>query len=226
MKAYEDVPRIGLTKRMPLIIRLDGVAFHSYTRGFEKPLDMKIVNASVEAMKALIKRVQGAKLIYAQSDEISILVNDYENFDTQPWFDKSLQKIVSVSAATATAYFNRYMWNVVGVSEKKVALFDSRAFVLPKEEVCNYFWWRELDAERNSVSSLAQANFSAKTLHKKSASQMRGMLFDEKGINWDTLSTLQKRGWCVLQGDVVDFEIPRFNESRDYIDKHLAQIEE
>lgn len=111
MKKYEGIPRIFLTPRMPLILRIDGKAFHTYTRGFDKPWDNAIMNAMSIAAKALVEEIQGSKLAYIQSDEISVLVNDYEYFETQAWFDKNLQKVVSVSASVATAYFNKYMWS-------------------------------------------------------------------------------------------------------------------
>jgi len=221
MKKYENVPRIHLTPRMPLIMRIDGKAFHTYTRGFEKPHDPSIMKAFTEVGHSLMDQIQGAKVVYMQSDEISVLVNDYEMFETEAWFDKNLQKIVSVSASIATAYFNKYMW---GAGKDKVALFDSRAFVIPREEACNYFIWRQQDAERNSVSSLAQSLFSHKVLHGKSVEDMKRMLLDEKNIDWNTLPTAQKRGWCVLKNS-ADIEIPRFQEDRKYIDMHLVQIE-
>lgn len=223
MKKYEGIPRIHLTPRMPLICRLDGKAFHTYTSGCDKPWDKDISGALTNAAQHLMEQVQGAKLVYIQSDELSVLVNDYESFETQAWFDKNLQKIVSVSASIVTAYFNKYMWDVS--PSVKTALFDSRAFVIPKEDACNYFLWRQLDAERNSVSSLAQAHFSHKTLHGKNVQEMKVMLLEEKQIDWDTLPVAQKRGWCVLSSG-IDTEIPRFQEDREYINKHLVQIEE
>jgi tRNA(His) guanylyltransferase len=229
MKKYEGIPRIHLTPRMPLIIRLDGKAFHTYTRGFDKPWDSDITLAMGSAAHRLIEEIQGAKLVYIQSDELSVLVNDYESFETQAWFDKNLQKIVSVSASIVTAYFNKYMWanklSTIYPDVAKTALFDSRAFVIPREEACNYFVWRQQDAERNSVSSLAQTHFSHKTLQGKNVKEMRAMLLDEKQIDWDTLPVAQKRGWCVLSSG-IDTEIPRFQEDREYINKHLVQVEE
>lgn len=225
MKKYEGIPRIHLTPRMPLIIRLDGKAFHTYTRGFERPFDWRIKEAMTKAAMKLIDEIQGSKLVYIQSDELSVLVNDYETFSTQAWFDKNLQKIVSVSASICTAYFNRYMWILEFAENEKTALFDSRAFVIPREETCNYFCWRQQDAERNSVSSLAQKHFSHKTLQGKNVTEMKAMLLDEKQIDWDTLPVAQKRGWCVLPNG-IDTEIPRFQEDREYINRHLVQVEE
>lgn len=223
MKAYEEIPRIYLTPRTPLIIRIDGRAFHTYTKGLGL-FDENMRIALIQSAKALVNDIQGAKLVYIQSDELSVLVNDYEMFNTQPWFGKNLQKIVSVSASIVTAYFNKYMW--FGQGSSKLAMFDSRAFVIPREDATNYFCWRQQDAERNSISSLAQANFSHKALHQKTGKDMKQMLLDEKNIDWNLLPTAQKRGWCVLSDGTPDLEIPRFQESREYIDVHLKQVEE
>lgn len=223
-KAYENVFRTNLVPRMPLIIRCNNrVSFRNYAKIFEKPTDPILANGIMEAGKALVSNVLGAKLAYIQSDEISVLINDYENFDTKAWFDKSIQKVVSVSASIATAYFNKYMYETGYWAS--TATFDSRTFVLPKEEVYNYFLWRMLDAERKSVFSLAQSHFSHKSLHKKKCDDMKLMLLQEKGIDWNTLPTQQKRGWCVLKGGIIDLEIPRFQEDRDYIEKHILQIQ-
>lgn len=158
------------------------------------------------------------------TSKISILVNDYEYFETQAWFDKKLQKVVSVSASVATAYFNKFMWGFGTRPIEKVALFDSRAFVIPREEACNYFCWRQQDAERNSVSSLAQAHFSHNSLQGKNVTEMKEMLLGQY-INWDDLPISQKRGRCVRKDGNIDNDIPRFQESREYIDHHLVQIE-
>lgn len=223
MKMYENIPRMHLTPRMPLIIRIDGRAFHSYTKGLSL-FDENMRNAMIQSAQALVKEIQGAKVVYMQSDELSVLINDYEMFNTQSWFGKNLQKIVSVSSSIVTAYFNKYMW--FGPESSKLAMFDSRAFVIPREDACNYFCWRQQDAERNSIASLAQANFSYHALFKKTGKDMKQMLLDEKNIDWNLLPTPQKRGWCVLYDGTIDLEIPRFQENREYIDVHLKHIEE
>ena len=217
MKRYEAASRVVLTPRLPMIIRVDGKAFHTYTRGFAKPIDYVLVQALTAAARTLMMEVQGARLAYLQSDEISILATDYETHETQPWFGKGLQKVCSVAASAATASFNRHV--------DRPAMFDARAFVLPREEVCNYFVWRQQDAERNSVQGLAQAHYSPKGLLYKSCREMRAMLDAEKGVVWGELPTLEKRGWCVLKGAdvplVVDNDVPRFQEDRSYVERFV-----
>jgi tRNA(His) guanylyltransferase len=219
MKRYEGVSRIYLTPRMPLICRLDGKAFHTYTRGFDKPIDEKIVNAMISVSIRLAKEIQGFKIAYVQSDEISILINDYESFETQAWFDKNLQKVVSVSASITTAYFNKYMWEF-GVD--KTALFDSRAFVIPREDVCNYFLWRYQDCVRNSISSLAQSMFSAKQLHGVNTQGMKKLMI-QNGTNWDDCNPIQKYGLLITSdGNIIS---NTFENNKSIIESCLVQIQ-
>lgn len=219
MKAYEYVPRTSLTPRMPMIIRVDGKAFHTYTRGFDRPWDMNMRNGMNAVACDLMKHVQGAKLAYAQSDEVSVLVTDYDKLTSSAWFDKNIQKCASVAASIATAAFNRSMLETLlgryDVRELEgnngaftealppLAHFDARVFVLPKEEACNYFVWRQQDASRNSISMLAQSEFSHKQLHGKNTGAMQEMLMMEKSINWNDCEVWQKRGWCVTRRTVT-----------------------
>jgi len=237
MKCYENVNRIHLTKRMPAIIRIDGRAFHTFTHKFERPFDLVFMQTMWETTKYLCKNIEGCKVAYTQSDEISLLLTDYENLTTQSWFDKNVQKMVSVSASLATAAFN---WWLPNFSEGKepytnkynIATFDSRVFIIPKEEVCNYFIWRQQDATRNAIQSVGQSNFSPKQMHGKNTSQIQDMLFLEKQINFNDISTDKKRGICFTKQEFdhngttrtdwfIDKDIPIFTEDRNYIEKFI-----
>jgi tRNA(His) guanylyltransferase len=236
IKDYENNSRIILTKRLPVVIRLDGSHFHTYTRKFEKPYDVKIRDAFIYATKLLFEEVQGLKISYQQSDELTLLLTNYETLDTQSWFGNNIQKMASVSASIITAGFNKFMFE--NKFNDRLAYFDSRAFILPKEEVCNALLWRQNDATRNSISCLGQKHFSHKQLHKKNTSEVQEMLFQEKGINWNNEPTWAKRGYCMLRKSfekepgvirtVVepDFEIPIFSQDRDYINKFVFVGEE
>jgi len=225
MKGYEDAFRFYLPKRMPLIIRVDGKAFHTLTRGLNKPFDERFMNTMLGTAVGLCNEIQGVKLAYWQSDEISLLVTDYDTLTTQAPFDKNLQKLVSISAGIATERFNYFLDINFDVDDRiKYGVFDSRAFILPKEEVCNYFLWRMQDAVRNSINSVGQSQFSPKQLHCKNTDQVQDMLFKEKGINWNDIPTLQKRGACVVKIDnvwTVDREIPIFSQNRNYINRFV-----
>lgn len=197
MKDYEMRSRTFLPRKTNTIIRVDGKAFHTFTKKFKRPFDESLADAMNYTCQKMCENIQGAKMGYVQSDEISILLTDYDDITTDAWFDGQLQKICSVSASLATAYFNEAMGKlpVQGNHKMGVALFDSRVFCIPKaEEVVNYFIWRQQDATRNSISMLAQSQFSHKTLEGVSTDQMQEMLFTQKDINWDKTPTGFKRG--------------------------------
>ncbi len=259
MKQYEYVTRNYLTRRLPVIIRIDGKAFHSFTRGFKKPFDDIFVRSMQDTMKYLCENIQGCVLGYTQSDEITLVLVDYQDRDTASWFDNNIQKIVSVSASMATIAFDKYFrfyvqnWlvdyydtcNFTDDNDKyaetlrhaveKGAMFDSRVFTLPKEEVVNCLIWRQQDATRNSIQSVGQANFSHKQLHNKNCNDIQDMLMLEKGINWNDYPTTLKRGSCCIKVPqkindgteqetirnkwVIDSEIPIFTQDNNYINK-------
>lgn len=226
---YEDAYRISLPMRMPVVIRVDGKAFHSYTKGCKRPFDEALSAAMNSVAIELCKEIQGAKLAFLQSDEISVLINNYTSLNSEAWFMNNLQKIVSVSAGIASAVMTEESVNIFG--KIKRAIFDSRAFVLPKEEVCNYFVFRQQDATRNSVQMVARSLYSHKELHKKNNSELQDLIMD-KGINWNDIPTSQKRGRCIVKETylkdsversrwIVDNEIPIFSQNRDYIGKEV-----
>lgn len=240
MKQYENSFRQYLPIRMPVIIRVDGAHFHSYTRGCQKPVDENLVSVMNDTAKYLCENVQGTRLAYVQSDEISLLVINYDSIDCQSWFDNSLQKMASISAGMASAVFTGLSGRIWG-GPSKIAVFDSRAFVLPKEDVCNYFIWRQQDATRNSVQMLARSLYSHKECENKNNSELQEMIF-RKGTNWNNCPIPQKRGRCLTKvqyehsgvnpktGEIVpslrtewrvDNEIPIFTENRRYIDKFV-----
>jgi len=227
---YEEVSKTKLTRRMPVIIRLDGKAFHTFTRGFKKPFDDIFMRTMQETMKYLCENIQGCVLGYTQSDEITLVLIDYKKLNSDAWFDYDVQKIVSISAAMATYAFNKFFERRVvevendlakawrdGLGEtkeikeaekaldayKKVlisgAYFDSRAFSIPREEVANCLIWRQLDAERNSVNSVAQSLFSHKELQGLNLKDTMTKIEQEKGIVWGNLPTVQKRGSCCVK---------------------------
>jgi tRNA(His) guanylyltransferase len=190
---YEFRTRQLLPRRTYTIVRLDGKAFHSYTRGLQRPYDQQLSDDMAEVALFLCQQVSGTKLAYTQSDEISLLLTDFASPQTEAYFDGSIQKITSVSASLATAKFNE-------LRPGKLAFFDSRAFSIPdRTEVINYFIWRQRDATRNSVSMAAQAHFSHRSLQGKSTNQMQELLFAEHGINWNDYPESFKRGTVVSQ---------------------------
>lgn len=268
---YENISKTKLMRRTPAIIRIDGKAFHTFTRGFQKPFDEVLIKTMQETTKYLCENIQGCVLGYTQSDEISLVLVDYQKLDTSAWFDYEVQKMCSIAASMATMAFNKFFYknsddyantdevltslysedknrkeetlkylSVLSKANSKGAMFDARVFNIPKEEVTNYIYWRQLDATRNSIQMVGQAYFSHKELHCKSCNNIQDMLMLQKGINWNNLPAYQKRGSCVVKayyveenshknGDnteversrwIIDRNIPIFKgEDRKYIDK-------
>jgi tRNA(His) guanylyltransferase len=205
--SYEKRVRQMLPRRTYTILRIDGKAFHSYTRGCQRPYDLGLMADMDATCKSLCEQIEGARIGYVQSDEISILLTDFESPQTQAWFDGSVNKLVSTSASIATAAFNKarieraLKFGGPNWADAKWAQFDSRAFSIAERiEVYNLLLWRQQDASRNSVSMAAQANFSHTALQGKSSNEMQEMLFQEKGINWSTDFPVGfKRGRCVVR---------------------------
>jgi tRNA(His) 5'-end guanylyltransferase len=210
---YEDRTRYKLARRTNTIIRIDGKAFHTYTKGLKRPFDEGLMEDMNKTTEYLCQNIQGAKFGYVQSDEISILITDYDDISTHAWFDANLQKMASIAASLATAEFNRLrlirkMNTTVATAgsileQFKHAMFDARVFQIPyQEEVINYFIWRQQDATRNSISSVAQSLYSAKELHGKKTSDMQEMIF-QKGINWNDYKPREKRGSLIRKVEHV-----------------------
>lgn len=192
MKAYEAPWMTVLPRRMAAVVRIDGRAFHGHLRGADKPFDMQFIAGMAEVARALCAEMQGAVFAYHQSDEISVLLQDWEGTHTEPWFAGEVQKIVSISAAVATA-------TLCSIRPGR-PLFDARVFVLPNTvEVANYFRWRQNDAVRNSISMAAQAHISHKRLQGVSGDQMQEMLFTEHGVNWNDYPAECRRGQVAVK---------------------------
>jgi tRNA(His) 5'-end guanylyltransferase len=235
MKArYEDRWRFMLPVRTYTIIRADGRAFHTWTKKLERPYDTRFMTWMDHAAEALVKEISGARFAFVQSDEISVLIVDFENIDTEPWFDGIVQKIASVSASIATAAFNSAVQNYVG-STLPPATFDSRVFIIPDPvEVENYFIWRQKDAERNSVTMLAQKYFSHKQLEGKNTTE-RQELIHQAEDDWAKHPVGFKRGRVVRrlsltkdEGErshvAVDSNTPVFTRDRSYLQSLIPRI--
>lgn len=268
---YEQIPKTKLMRRCPVAIRIDGKAFHTFTRGFQKPFDEVLIKSMQETMKYLCENIQGCVLGYTQSDEITLILVDYKKLTSSAWFDYEVQKICSIAASMATMAFNDSFSKIYSkLYRDKIehgenvdelvkiyafkagkAMFDARCFNIPKEEVTNLVYWRQLDASRNSIQMVGQANFSHKELQNKSCNDIQDMLMTQKSINWNDLPTYQKRGSCCVKNKIVietdsvmataqlrdtsksenewiiDTNIPIFKgEGREYIDRLVFVGEE
>ncbi len=253
MKGYETTTQNVLLRRTPVIIRVDGKAFHTFTKKINHfndvsmvigPFSQKLHNAMTHTMLAMVSQIQNATFGYTQSDEISILLTDWTTLTTDQWFGANIQKITSISGAMAATYFNFFLKQefnndvfptCIPACIPDIPLFDARVFNIPKEEVTNYFIWREGDATRNSINMLGQHHFSHKELQGKNLSQVQDMLMRlQLPINWNNLDSWKKRGVCVIPNlnkyssispYIIDENIPIFTQDRNYIEK-LLLVEE
>lgn len=226
---YEEIPKTKLIRRTPVAIRIDGKAFHTFTKGFQKPFDPYLIDAMQKTTEYLCKNIQGCVFGYTQSDEITLILVDYKQLDSDAWFDYEVQKLCSLSASMATMAFNKiFSENVKSLGDdirqeyeadgeilwaetmkkyylsymtsiEKGAIFDARCFNIPKEEVCNLIYWRQLDAMRNSVQMVGQLYFSHSQLQGKSCKEIKDMLLIQKNINWDEYSPYLQRGTACIK---------------------------
>ena len=266
MKEYEKRNQYYLQKRTPVAIRVDGRSFHTFTKGFKRPFDDVLIKTMQETAKYICENMGNAKFAYVQSDEITIILVDYDTLETDCWFNYRTDKLCSISASMATMAFNKFFkknaenyiqncatdyetdglygkgtpeYQLCEIYQKAVekgAMFDARCFNIPKEEVTNLVYWRQLDAIRNSIQMVGQANFSHKELQNKSCNMIQDMLNEQKGINWNDYPTVCKRGTAVIkdgssfytgsslenrwhEGWKIDIEMPILKgEDRAYVD--------
>lgn len=196
---YENRGRHMLVRRMPVIIRVDGRAFHTFTRGFNRPFDHKIINAMVDGARAVCEEAQGCKLAYIQSDEASFLLTDYDDLATDAWFGYVKSKVETIAASVMTAAFNVCLGPMMDHFLPR-AHFDARSFNIPREEVANYFLWRARDWERNSLAMYCGSFFSHKQMHEKGKADKHEMLHGI-GKNWATdLSPTERNGTWLAKG--------------------------
>lgn len=211
MKDYEKKSRVYLDKKVPVILRIDGKAFHTYTRGCEKPFDRNLIQAMNSIAETLLEEMQNAVMAYVQSDEISVVMDDTSTDTTDTWFGNEVQKIVSVGASLATAALNRSPFGI----HRPPAHFDCRAWSHPEDDVPNYFFWRYLDAKRNAISMVAHNLFGTKNLEGVKTSQRLEMINDK--LDYESSFTSRERyGGLVLREDSQNIWVSLDSNSNYY----------
>ena len=211
MKQYEANTEQKLLPRLPIIVRLDGRSFSKFTKGMNKPFDLKFREAMTETAKYLVKETH-ALFAYTQSDEISLILYTDNIKSGSTMFDGRVQKLTSVLASLASTKFLMEMLdkfpNKIN-ADGRLPHFDARAFVLPsKIEAANCILWRVNDAVKNSIQMLAQSEFSHKELLGKNTNELQNKLFVEKGINWNDLPRSLKQGDFIRKERVMTVLTP------------------
>lgn len=216
MKLYEQMEAgRKLMPGLPICVRVDGRAFHTFTRGMKRPYDKDMSAAMIETMKFLVEQTD-ACIGYVQSDEISLVLSDIK----APMFDGKIAKLNSVIASMATAKFNEVIHK--SYPNKPLAFFDCRCWNVPsRTEAVNNILWREFDATKNSISMAARSVYSDAQLLGKNGSEKQDMLM-EKGINWNDYPVFFKRGTyarrVVISRKFTDEELnelPEHHEARN-----------
>jgi tRNA(His) 5'-end guanylyltransferase len=211
MKEYEGVPRTTLMRRVPVMMRLDGKAFHTFTKGLPRPYCRPFHECMWAAAKYLCENIQGAQVAYVQSDEIQLLLTDYADIKTEAWYDYQVQKMTSVAAAMCSVAFaaeytermiipnSLNLKGPIDTLKRRLPAFDCRVWNLPKDEVVNVFIWRQQDATRNAIQMAGQSQFSHGELHGVNCDQIQEKLFQERSINFNDYPVPQKRGVCIVK---------------------------
>ncbi len=223
-RQYEHRCRHYLARRSYVIIRVDGRAFHTFTRHCERPFDRELIADMNAVAVALCEQIPGAQFAFTQSDEVSVLLTDFQSMQTEAWFDNNQSKLESLSASLATVAFNRSRLNrlvqrhgVEAMQQREAwAAFDSRAFLVPDvNEVANVFIWRQQDATRNSIQMVAHAHFRHEELEGIGTDEMQEKLWQERGINWNDFEVSLKRGRFIERQTVV--------RTVEYVEKQTGQ---
>lgn len=227
MQGYKAAFDQVLTGRMPVIAHVDGIGFSKYTRNCDKPFDQALGDLMIETAVDIVERVQGAVLAYTQSDEITVLLHGYKTHQTTPFRGNRVQKLVSEMSGPTSAFFTRHshrIWDEGRLEGVKEAAFAAAVFLVPENDVNNFFLWRQKDAIRNSVQMLTRSLYSHKQVDRKKVADMKAMC-KEKGRAWEDLDLRWQRGACVFRGETgvvwVDKSVPLFNKDVSYVERHL-----
>lgn len=231
MKQYEGISKTVLMPNMPVIVRVDGRAFHTYTKKFKKPYDERLAKAMTDTTEFLCKNIPGCVMGYTQSDEISLVLTDYKTYDTTAWLSYEVQKLCSIIASMATLQFYRSIAEQIEEPTKGTPTFDARVFSIPTHEVNNYFIWRQQDCIRNSITTHARSLYTHKELEGRNSAVKLEMMFDA-GLDWNALDTRVKYGVVWYKADNREerckwrtaTETPLFNEDKQFVEDIMTRL--
>jgi tRNA(His) 5'-end guanylyltransferase len=217
IKAYEEPSTSRRAfKGQPLVARLDGKSFHTFTKGLKRPYDKRLSDLMVDTMKALVDRFN-ANIGYVQSDEITLVWLTTPDSTVELPFSGRFQKLESLLAGFCSAYFNKHLDFYLPEKADQVPYFDCRAFVVPTvQEAYHAVLWRQQDCTKNAVSMAAQSMFSHKYLQGRNGAEMQELMWKEKGVNFNDYPAFFKRGTFAR----------RVKEERMLTEEQLAKIPE
>jgi len=177
---------------LPLLARLDGRSFHTFTKKFPRPY-FPTMSKWMQELTAFLVDDTNACIGYTQSDEISLVWN-LTSESSQFLFGGRFQKLTSVLAGLASAKFNQLVLKDSPSMAHMLPCFDCRVWQVPDlDTAADVFKWRELDATKNSITMAASTEYSHKELHCKTGKEKIEMLW-QKGIDWNAYPTFFKRG--------------------------------
>lgn len=196
----------------PIIVHIDGKNFSKMIKNkFEKPFDKEFIDMMNNTAKFICQNVQGVKLAYTQSDEITLIITK-SSTDSEIFFGGRLCKLQSVIAALATSEFNRHFirrqvfdkddWSNVQVRDldqelldMKMTQFDCKAWnVDTLYDAILWLLFRNIDCVRNSKQQAAQTYLSHKALEKLDTDKQIAKLLEEKNIDWNQYPDNMKYG--------------------------------
>jgi tRNA(His) guanylyltransferase len=199
-KMEEHFTSLELFPGLPYIARIDGRAFHTFTKGLERPYDKRLSDAMAATTKALVEEFD-AICGYTQSDEISLVFKPSHG-TSQFLFDGKVHKLTSILASAATAFFGKQL-HAIPEKSHLTPLFDCRIFQVQNHvESVNYLTWRELDSTRNSVQMAARSLYSHAQVLDKNNAELQEMIF-QKGTNWNDYPDFFKRGTYVIRKRII-----------------------
>ena len=189
MKLYEAAYEQTLPRKLPVIVRIDGIAFSTLTKSLCKPWDARIDHAFSVSIRKMFEIVQGLQFAYHQSDEVSFLLTNNQTPRTEPWLGNRVNKLNTHMAGIFSSLFTR---NYAGPG---IPAFDARSFVLPNaEETIKYFTWRQLNAINNSRIAFLRQYYSHEYLLNKSAQQLEDIAASKHFTEWARVYTGHKIG--------------------------------
>ena len=220
MMNYESSGSNKLLIRTPVIVKVDGHQFGALTAGLSKPYDRGVINAMAHATKTMVENGP-AKFGYTYSDKAFFLLIDYEGEETNTLAGGDSQAIASIIASSFARDFieglpleTEYDDMMYGAS------FSARAFNVPREEVTNYFIYRQNGAEAKLIYALGRMHVSQEM--KGVRPQEMEALLKEMGHSKYDCEDIDWKGAYVDEDECELRVASRFSSNRALIDKYLS----